>query len=111
MEEKKFIVTVGGDQVDITDVAQLTLGDKKALKAAPYEADLSKMREWPVESDSQFTLYVLRKFRPQTTLGEVDAIPLKLAQAIALHTMRASDKVDIPFSKHSTSSAPSTDGV
>ena len=97
-------------KIDITDLQPLTLGDKKVLKK-DYGADLTELKNWPVETEAKFILYLLRKFRPETTQEEADTVPLKMSQEITIFALGKSNEVNIPFSKRSTLLPANTAGA
>lgn len=112
--ERAFVELKAADgmaiKIDITDLPPLTLGDKKVLKK-DYGADLSELKNWPVETEAKFMLFLLRKFRAETTQEEVDTMPLKMSQEVVVYVLGKSNEVNIPFSKRSTPSPQGTGGA
>src|SRR3990167_6164956 len=106
---KRVILRIGMEEVDITDFPPLTIGDKKALKKDGMSfVDLMNMSP---DDEARLVLFFLRKTRPQTTLAEVDALPMKVGQDIITHGVRCSSEVDSPLSPSSTPSAGTTGGA
>ena len=110
--QQRVLIRIGADEIDVTEMPPLTLGDKKALKREGLEWS-KLLKDGDPELDAKFALHVLRKFRPATTEEEVDALPLLVAQRLFEHVFRrtAGAPVDRPFSTPSTPSPPSMAGV
>lgn len=110
-EQERVIFTIGGEKVDFTNFPPLTVGDKKKLKADPdYNVDFNKIRDLPPHDEAKLILFICRKVRPQTTMDEVDAMPVLASQKIIAHMVQASLQIDAPFSTPSTSSPAATAG-
>lgn len=109
-QEKRVVLQIGGEKLDLTDYPPITQGDKKRLRQDPYHLNFVEMDKWDEEKESLFVLFLLKRVRPNTTLAEVDDLPAKIVQDVASYCMRKSAQVELPFSRPSTSSLVSTGG-
>lgn len=110
-DKKRFVITVGGKEVDLTEVPALTLGDKKVLKKDGL--DFTKyIRDRAIEPDDEIKLvtFILRKMNSQVTSADVEAMPAMNATRVVEFFLKRSSDVDDPFSTRSTSSGLSTAG-
>jgi hypothetical protein len=104
----RITLNIGTEVVDITEIPPLTVGDKKALKAAGV--DFKAISNMSPDDESKLVLHILRKVRATTTMDEVDALPMKVAQDVLTHAVQCSARVDSPLSPSSTPSAGTTGG-
>lgn len=110
--DKRFIMKVGGQDVDVTDIPALTIGDRKALKAAGVDfLKYARSQQLDPEDEAKMLLHLLKKRRSETTLEEVDEIPAMISSSFLGYFMRRSAEVDDPFSTRSTSSETPTGGA
>ena len=105
----RITLQIGDETVDITDFPPLTIGDKKALKAAGV--DFKSLSNMSPEDESQLVLHILKKVRATTTMAEVDALPMKVGQDVLTHAVTRSAEVESPLSRSSTPSAGTTGGA
>ena len=111
-EKKRFIMKVGGADVDVTEIPALTVGDRKALKAAGVDfIKYARDRQIDPEDEAKMLLHILKKRRSETTIDEVDEIPAMVSSSFLQFFMRRSAEVDDPFSTRSTSLEKPTDGA
>lgn len=106
---KRVILKIGGEEVDITELPVLTIGDKKAL--GKMGINFSKLSEISPDDESKLIAHIIRKARPTTTDAEVDALSIKVGQDVLSHALTRSSEVDSPLSPSSTPSAGTTGGV
>ena len=112
---ERVVIKIGGEELDITNIPPITLGDKKRL-VKESGVNLSKLvdpKEPPnPEGDSMVVLLILQKVRPQTTIAEVDELSLFVAQRVLSYVwQRTLSDIDRPFSTPSTSSPTPTGGA
>lgn len=111
-QKKRHIIKVGEAEVDVSGIPALTLGDRIALKAAGVDfLKYARDSRMDPEDEVKMVVYLLRKFRPETTEDEVKQISAMVSSSFLQFFMRRSAEVDDPFSTRSTSSQKSTDGA
>lgn len=106
--EPDFTITIGGEKLNLKDYPPITQGDKKLLKKEPYNLKVPEMAKWGEEEESLFVLFLLKRVRENTTLGEVDSLPAKTIQDIAGYCLRKSGDVPNPFRSPSSTSSPTS---
>ena len=115
-EEKKpdtFGFDIGGEYVDFSRLAPLTVGDKKALKSEGVDFMKYARERGAIDPDdeSKLVLYMIRKSRPATTMEDVDKLPALIASSFLQFAMKRATEIDDPFSTRSTTSVPPTGGA
>ncbi len=111
-QQRRHVITVGGEQVDLTDLAPITMGDKKKLKAQGVDfMKYARERALDPEDESKLILYFIRKHRPKTTMEEIDDLPVLVTSSLMQYAMQRAAEVDDPFSTRSTSSVRPTAGA
>lgn len=111
-ELRRYVIRVGPDDVDVTDIPALTIGDRKALKLAGVDfLKYARDRQLDPEDEAKMVLHLIKKRRSETTMEEIDNIPTMVSTSFLQFFMRRSAEVDDPFSTRSTSSAKPTDGA
>ena len=115
-EKKPFIVKLGpGVEVDLAGLPPMTIGDKRALKAAgvDFVAFVRAFQGQKIDPDDEakIVLFTLRKRRAETTPEEVDGVPAITSMQIVSHILQRAMEVDDPFSISSTSSEQPTVGA
>lgn len=81
------VVRIGGDEVDLGKIPPLTIGDKRRLfKTAGV--DLGRAGRFNPEEEFQYSLYLLRLIRPQTTEPELEAAPHAVIIELSLQMIR-----------------------
>ncbi len=106
---KRVILKIGGEEVDITELPPLTIGDKKAL--GKIGINFSKLSEISPDDEAKLIAFIIRKVRPYTTEVEVDAMPIKAGQDVLSHALTRSAEVDSPLSFSSTPLDGTTGGA
>jgi hypothetical protein len=111
-EQKTFHFKVGGEDVDFSNLAPITVGDKKRLKVEGVDF-MRYAREGTIDPDDEckVVLYLIRKKRPATTMEEVDELPALISTSFLHFAMQRATEIDDPFSTRSTSLARPTGGA
>jgi hypothetical protein len=101
-------ISLHGRTIDLRKALPLTIGDWKRLEQLGITD--RTLREPSITTIATLVHYVLHKADPQTTMEEIDALPLT-APAVQ-ETLRAinQETVDAPFSTPSTPSVAPTGG-
>ncbi len=106
---KRIILKIGGEDVDITELPPVTLGDKRRMKMDGVKWE--ELASNDPDAEAYFVLMMLKKIRPATTAVEVDNLPAKSSQDIVKYAITRSGEVDSPLSPNSTPSPGTTGGA
>lgn len=111
-EPKQNCFKVGSDEIDFSNLAPITLGDKKKLRAEGVDfMKYARERVMEPEDEAKLVLHLIRKLRPATTMEEVEELPVLTASSFLQYAMKKSAEVDDPFSTRSTTSDRPTGGA
>jgi hypothetical protein len=111
-ESKVCHFKVGGEDVDFSNLAPITVGDKRKLKTEGVDfMKYARDRAVDPDDEAKLVLYLIRKVRPQTTPEQVDELPALTASSFLQYAMRRATEIDDPFSTRSTSLGRPTAGA
>jgi len=107
MEAKPDILKIGGAEIDLSKLPPITFGLKRELWAQ-QAVDVSRLASKDglnPEEEFRFTLFLLRKVRPETTEDEVSTLALRDVSRVAVAAVnRTRGDPDVPTSGSSPSS-------
>ena len=86
-----MLLTVNGKEVNLSESGPLTLGDFRKLKK-DYGVEQKDLANGDIEVTFRFTLYVLKKIRPDITEADVDSLTMgNLENIMTTLTKKATD--------------------